>query len=99
MVESATDVLFDAAKNFDLMTTSSPFIAALMTARTGPTQMMGRSVAAPLLLMLARDAGAVTGRSVLGEVPGSEQVFGAVGTFWTPDIRWSDLPRDMFCRL
>ncbi len=33
---------------------------------------------------------------LLGEVPGREVVFGAVGTFWKPDIEWHDLTAEQF---
>ena len=32
----------------------------------------------------------------LGEVPGREIVFGAVGTFWRADIEWHDVPAEEF---
>lgn len=96
VVETTTDILFAAAKNYDFMTTSSPVITALMTARAWPTRMRGHAVAAPQSLVLARDAGALPGWSVLGEVPGSELVFGAVGTFWKLDIRWNDVAPQEF---
>jgi hypothetical protein len=46
--------------------------------------------------MLARDASALPGWVVLGEVPGQEAVFGAVGKFWKADIEWRDVPADEF---
>lgn len=45
---------------------------------------------------LARDQGVIPGWLVLGEIAGRELVFGAVGTFWKPDITWHDLPADQF---
>ena len=33
---------------------------------------------------------------LLGEVPGPEMVFGAVGTFWKPNITWHELTADQF---
>ena len=46
--------------------------------------------------MLARDSGALPGWLVLGEVPGREVVFGAVGTFWKPNITWHELTAHQF---
>jgi hypothetical protein len=58
--------------------------------------MLGRDVTAPPSLMLARDSGVVPGWLLLGEIPGREVVFGAVGTFWKPDIEWHDLTAEQF---
>jgi len=96
VIEADTGVVFEAAKNFDFMTTTSPLVTALMTARSLPSRVFGRPVVAPQTLMLARDSGALPGWLLLGEVPGREVVFGAVGTFWKPDIQWHDLAADQF---
>ncbi len=78
------------------MTTRSLLVTALMTARSVPSRLLGRPVVTPQSLMLARDSGVVPGWVVLGEVPGREVVFGAVGTFWKPDIEWHDLAANQF---
>ena len=71
-----------------------------MTARSVPARLqgrlLGRPVIAPQSLMLARDPGALPGWLLLGEVPGREVAFGAVGTFWKPDIEWHDLAAEQF---
>jgi hypothetical protein len=36
------------------------------------------------------------GWMLLGERPGRELVLGGVGHFWTPSIRWRDVPADRF---
>ena len=41
VVEADTDVVFEAAKNFDFMTTKSPLVTALMTARSVPEPAAG----------------------------------------------------------
>ncbi len=96
VVEADTDTVFAAAKNFDFTTTRSRLVTALMTARALPSRVLGRPVETPPALMLARDSGEVPGWVVLGEIPGREVVFGAVGTFWKPDIEWHDLTADQF---
>ena len=93
VIDRDTEVVFEAAKNFDFMTTKSLLVTALMTARSVPSRVLGRPVVTPTELMLARDSGALPGWLVLGEVPGREVVFGAVGKFWKPDIEWHDLTR------
>ena len=96
VVEADTQVVFEAAKNFDFLTTRSPLVSLLMTARSVPGRLLGRPVIAPQSLMLARDPGALPGWLLLGEVPGREVAFGAVGTFWKPDIEWHDLAAEQF---
>jgi hypothetical protein len=96
VVEADTGVVFEAAKNFDFMTTRSPLVSALMTARSVPSRLLRRPTVTPQTLMLARDADVLPGWLLLGEVPGREVVFGAVGTFWRPDIAWHDLAADQF---
>ena len=91
VIDADTGTVFEAAKNFDFMTTRSLLVTALMTARSVPSRVLGRPVVTPLELMLARDSGALAGWLVIGEIPGREVVFGAVGKFWKPDIEWHDL--------
>jgi hypothetical protein len=96
VVEADPGTVFDAAKNFDFMTTRSPLVTTLMTARSLPSWVLGRPVVTPQALLLARDADALPGWLLLGEVPGREVVFGAVGTFWKPDIEWHELAAEQF---
>jgi hypothetical protein len=96
VIHAGTAEVFDAAKNFDFMTTRSPLVTALMTARSVPSRLLGRPLATPQTLMLARDSGALPGWLLLGEIPGREVVFGAVGTFWKPDIEWHELSAGQF---
>ena len=96
VVDADAVTVFEAAKNFDFMTTQSLLVTALMTARGVPSRLLGRPVATPQTLMLARDPGALPGWVVLGEVPCREVVFGAVGTFWKPDIEWHELAAEDF---
>jgi hypothetical protein len=96
VVEAGSEAAFAAAKNFDFLTTRSALVTVLMTARTVPARILRRPVASPKTLMLGRDSGALPGWVLLGEVPGREVVFGAVGKFWKPDIEWRDLPASEF---
>jgi hypothetical protein len=96
VIDADTGTVFEAAKNFDFMTTRSLLVTALMTARSVPSRVLGRPVVTPPELMLARDSGALPGWLIIGEVPGREVVFGAVGKFWKPDIEWHDLAADQF---
>jgi hypothetical protein len=96
VVDADTGTVFEAAKNFDFMTTRSLLVTAMMTARSVPSWLLRRPVVTPQSLMLARDSGALPGWQLLGEISGREVVFGAVGTFWKPDIEWHDLAADQF---
>jgi hypothetical protein len=96
VIGADTERVYQATKNFDFMTTRSPFISAAMTARSIPSKLRGRTVPVPPTMILARDQGVIPGWLVLGEIAGREVVFGAVGTFWKPDIAWHELPADRF---
>jgi hypothetical protein len=96
VVEAAPEVVFAAAKGFDFLTTDAKVVNALMTLRTLPGRLRGRPGATPASLMLATDASVLPGWVNLGEVPGRELVFGAVGKFWKSDIEWHDVPADEF---
>ncbi len=96
VVEANTAVVFEAAKNFDFMTTKSLLVTALMTARSAPSRLLGRPVVTPHALLLTSESGALPGWLLLGEVPGREVVFGAVGMFWKPDIEWHELSAGQF---
>jgi hypothetical protein len=96
VIGADTETVYEATKNFDFLTTRSPFITALMTARSVPSRLRGSTIPIPPTLMLASDPGVLPGWSLLGEIPGREVAFGAVGTFWKPDIEWYDLPADQF---
>jgi len=86
VVEAAPDVVFATAQDFDFLTTDAPLVTVLMTMRAIPSRLRGRQVATPASLRLAKDPGALLGWVLLGDVPGREVVFGAVGTFWTPSF-------------
>jgi hypothetical protein len=96
VVEAAPELVFAAAKGFDFLTTDAKLVTALMTLRTVPGRLRGRPAATPTTLMLATDASSLPGWVSLGEVPGRELAFGAVGTFWKADIEWHDVPAEEF---
>lgn len=96
VVEEAPEVVFAAARAFDFLTTDAKAVTALMTLRTVPGRLRGRPAATPATLMLATDAGALPGWVNLGERPGQELAFGAVGTFWKADIERYDVSAEDF---
>jgi hypothetical protein len=100
IVDAGTDRTFAAARDLDFLDVRTPLLDAAMWARGVPARLKG--VTPPELdsmrLADAFDSGemALPGWLVLGEEPGRELAFGAVGRFWQPDIEWRDVPRDAF---
>jgi hypothetical protein len=96
VVQAEVDTLFATARNFDFMTVRSPLVTAMMTARALPSRLRGKALDAPTRLCLASDPGALPGWLILGQVPGRELAFGAIGRFWTADIEWHLVAPDDF---
>ncbi len=96
VVEATVDGLFETARDFDFLTVRSPLVTAMMTLRALPTRLRGRAPAGPTSLRLASDPGALPGWLLLGQVPGHELAFGAVGRFWTADIEWRQVEPQQF---
>ena len=82
---------FQAARDLDFLSVHSPLLAASMWVRGLPDRLSRRpSVAPPRLVLSAGDE--LPGWAVLGEQPGRELAFGAIGRFWQPSIEWHDVP-------
>jgi hypothetical protein len=96
VIQADPQVVFAAAKNFDFLTTKAPLVTALMTLRSVPSRLSGRPVVTPHTLLLAKGPDALPGWLHLGEIPGREVAFGAVGNFWKADIEWHDVPAEAF---
>lgn len=94
-VEAPAPTTWQAARNLDFMTVRSPLIDAAMFLR-GIPERLGRTEPTEMPATMTLDglvAASETGESAdgwvaLGEQPGREFVFGAVGKFWQPDIEW-----------
>lgn len=84
-----------AARDLDFLSVRTPLLDASMWARRLPARLRGERPPAPPSLRLASGEGA-PGWLSLGEVPGEEIAFGAVGRFWQPTIRWRDVSRAEF---
>lgn len=86
---------FGAARDLDFLSVHSPLLAASMWVRGVPDRLSRRpSMAPPRLVLSAGDE--LPGWVVLGEQPGRELAFGAVGRFWQPNIEWHDVPAEKF---
>ena len=90
IVDADPSTTFDAARTLDLLTVRTPLLAASIWIRALPARWVGR--AAPPLPQLVVATGGPPGWLVLGERPGREIAFGAVGKFWRPVIEWRDVP-------
>jgi hypothetical protein len=87
---------FHAARTLDVLTVRTPLLAASMWIRGLPDRWSGKA-AAPLPRLVVADGG-LPGWLVLGEQPGREIAFGAVGRFWQPVIEWRDVAQAEFSR-
>ena len=88
--------VYRTAKDLDFMTVRTPLLTASFFVRGLPARLSGRSVSAPPVLRLASGSESLPGWLLLGEVPGRELAFGAVGKFWNPNIEWFDVLLDDF---
>ncbi len=97
IVSAPVGVTFAAARSLDLLEVQTPLLTASFWVRGLPAKLLGRPDPAPAeRLTLEGDLG-LPGWMLLDESPGREIVFGAVGVFWTPTIRWNlDVAPDAF---
>lgn len=88
IVAAPPQTVFGVAKSLDLLRVRTPLLTASFWVRGLPARLAGRDVTPPGPLTLDGPTG-LPGWMVLGEHPGHEIVFGAVGDFWHPIIRWN----------
>ncbi|MBP0450587.1 hypothetical protein J5Y04_13680 [Kitasatospora sp. RG8] len=93
-IAAAPPVTYEAARTLDLLTVHSPLLNAAMWARGLPDRLRGRPEPTPPTLRVA-DLFDTPGEAwgdqpwvALGENPGRELVFGAVGKPWQASIEW-----------
>lgn len=94
-VDAAPATTYRAAHDLDLLTVHSPVLDTAMWLRALPGRVAGRFTA-PLPRLVVGDGVGLPGWVLLGEQPGCEIVFGAVGRFWQPVIEWRDVPAAEF---
>ena len=90
IVRADPSTTFRAARELDFLSVHTPLLDVAMWARGLPARVTGRAVAAPPRLVLS-EGDPLPGWLVLGENPGVELVFGAVGKFWQANIEWRDV--------
>jgi hypothetical protein len=89
IVDAPRATTFAAAVALDLMQVRTPLLAASFFVRGLPAKLAGRAAPPPPgPLTLEGDLG-MPGWMKLGERPGHEIAFGAIGVFWQPVIRWN----------
>lgn len=86
---------YEAAIALDFLRVRTPLLVAAMWVRGLPARLAGRPPEAPPRLVLG-EGDPLPGWLILGETPGVEFAFGAVGKFWQKEIEWRDVPRDEF---
>ena len=108
VVDAPPDVVFRTAREIDFMEIRSPMTDAAMHLRNVPARLgraIGRSDAPPpppamrLADMFDEGVEPVPGLEEwvgLGEVDGSEIIFGAIGKVWKPNIEWASISPEEF---
>jgi hypothetical protein len=91
-VGASPGMVFDAARDLDLLSVHSPLFDAVTWVRAMPDKVLGRTPP-PLPSLRVADLFDLATKGEqpwlpLGEAPGRELVFGAVGKVWRPSIEW-----------
>jgi hypothetical protein len=89
IVDATPAATFAAAKSLDLLQVRTPLLSASFWLRGLPAKLLGRAEPAPRGPLTLDDDLGLPGWMKLGEHPGREVAFGAVGDFWHPVIRWN----------
>ncbi|MFF4360008.1 hypothetical protein [Streptomyces sp. NPDC001604] len=99
---AAPPAAYEAARGLDLLTIDSPLLNAAMSLRGLPDRLRGRSMPSPPSLRVA-DLFDTAGEAwegqpwvALGDKPGRELVFGAVGKPWRASIEWRRVEPEQF---
>ena len=95
IVQTSTARTYAAAHDLDFLRVHSPLLDAAMWARGVPGRVLGRATLPPPRLVIG-EGDPLPGWLLLGDRPGEELAFGAVGRFWQPAIEWRDVPREQF---
>lgn len=86
---------FDAVSTFDFTTIHDPLTRAAFWVRALPQRLSRRSSPRRPTRFALTDLIIGTNWVLLGQRPGQEIAFGAVGRFWTPVVRWQAVtPRE-----
>jgi hypothetical protein len=94
VVHADPERTFAAARNLDFLRVRTPLLVAAMWVRGLPAKLAHRDETVPPTLVLSE--GTMPGWILLGERPGEEIAFGAVGVFWHPQIEWHEVRAEEF---
>jgi hypothetical protein len=97
LVHADAPTTFRAARELDFLTVHTPLVDAAMWTRGLPARLGGHEAKAPPRLVIA-EGDPLPGWVLLGEQPGRELLFGAVGRFWQPSIEWRDVAVEDFAK-
>ena len=86
---------FRVARELDFLSVHTPLTDTAMWLRGLPARVTGQAEVPPPRLVLG-EGDPLPGWLILGEQPGRELAFGAVGKFWQPNIEWLDVAIDEF---
>lgn len=89
IVAAPAEVTFAAARSLDLLEVTTPLLTASFWVRGLPAKLLRRPAPPPPERLTLDGNLGLPGWMLLGEQPGREIVFGAVGVFWTPTISWN----------
>ncbi len=89
VVQSDTATTFATTRDINLLTVHSPVLDLFIWLRTVPARIVGRHPTTPTTPKIGENM-ALPGWGYLGQTPGHEIVFGAVGRFWQSVIQWRD---------
>ncbi len=107
VIDAPCDIVYRTTREMDFLQISSPAVDTVMFVRDLPSRVFGRlgrrpRPPAPPAMRLADmldgsgDAGGLEGWLALGEVPGRELAFAAIGKVWQPDIAWRPVTSEEF---
>jgi hypothetical protein len=96
VVDAPVDATYRAVRHLDLLTVHSWLTDATFWVRELPERVRGRVPPQRPTRMTLEDLDARGGMVLLGEDPGHEVAFGAIGRFWPPIGRWRQTNRTEF---
>ena len=101
MIDAAPPAVYEATRRLDLLTIHSPLFDLVMWARGVPDRLRRRPLPAPPTMRVADLFDVDTHDQdqpwvALGETPGRELAFGAVGKVWKPAIEWRRIEPEAF---